>query len=335
MPCFSPKKGFASGFTDEMKTKLKIVPYDTVGLDERGNPTKSYSDAVQTGYFEIPCGHCLGCRQDQAREWSNRLIMEMKYHDSAYFVTLTYDDMHVPVIPSLDSLTGEIVWNGNLKKSDVQMFMKRLRAHRQDDKIRFFAAGEYGPETKRPHYHAILFGLHLGDWSLIESGHSETGQIYYDCPELAKIWRNGFVSIEPANEYTCRYVCSYVTSKVGDAAAESYWQDRGQQPPFSLSSRRPGIGRQYFEDHETEFFDYEKVFIETDNGSVSVKPPRYFKKLMQASDEDAYIKIRDRHLVAMDDTDDAKTEITDLSKIEQIKTIEYNRKQKLKIRNKL
>ena len=117
----------------------------------------------------LPCGQCIGCRIDYSRQWANRCLLELKYHDSAWFCTFTYDDDHVPRTYYPDPETGEAIPALTLQKRDFQLLMKRIRKKFENDKIRFFMSGEYGSQTFRPHYHAILFGLHLDDllWSSI------------------------------------------------------------------------------------------------------------------------------------------------------------------------
>ena len=104
-------------------------------------------------------------------------MLELQYHDSAYFVTLTYDDFHIPKAYYPDPETGEVHTSYTLCKRDFQLWMKRLRKKFSDDKIRFFACGEYGGQTKRPHYHAIVFGLHLND--LVKYKTVKEGDSYY------------------------------------------------------------------------------------------------------------------------------------------------------------
>ena len=127
--------------------------------------------------IQIPCGKCIGCRLEYSRQWANRCMLELQYHDSAYFVTLTYNEEHVP----RTGLHGEM----SLRKRDFQLFMKRLRKKYSDDRIRFYAAGEYGTTTQRPHYHAILFGLHLDDLQVYKSKDSYK---YFTSPGLQRVW---------------------------------------------------------------------------------------------------------------------------------------------------
>lgn len=335
-------KAFPCGKSD--KRPYRITPYKVKGINARGDYvyTDDYSgdETVTRQFIEIPCGHCAGCRADQAKEWSDRLIMESKYcdPDSMYFITLTYDEEHLKRVGYVDKF-GEVIDalksnRGTLDKRDIQLFIKRLRAQRPDDRLRYYICGEYGPQTDRPHCHGIIYGLHLRDWKLVESGKSETGNTYYTCGELERIWGNGFVSIEPANEFTCKYVAQYVTKKIGAKPAQARLE-RGQVPEFSLMSRRPGIGRQYFEDKGDEMFDKEKIFLATLNGSVEIKPPRYFKKLYKNVHEDRYSERVKKLLQRSEDVEDAKTTVTDLDKEKQLLAEESNFSKKLGLRNKI
>ena len=98
--------------------------------------------------MEVPCGKCIECRIHQRKEWSLRLLHEMAYHERSVFLTLTYSDENLP-----DDLS--------ISKRHLQLFLKRLRKQSGRKGIKYFATGEYGESTQRPHYHAIVFGVGL------------------------------------------------------------------------------------------------------------------------------------------------------------------------------
>ena len=112
-------------------------------------------------WHTFPCGKCLQCLKRRASAWSFRLMQEEKRSDSGLFVTLTYDTRSVPITE-----------NGfmTLQKQDVQKFFKRLRKLLPGAKIKYYACGEYGGHTLRPHYHIILFNADAASvasaWSL-------------------------------------------------------------------------------------------------------------------------------------------------------------------------
>lgn len=168
-------------------------------LTENGKPrlrvfgASANIDLNDPELIRIPCGRCIGCRLEYSRQWANRCLLELEYHKEACFVTLTYDDDHVPISRYPDPATGEALPCLTLRKRDFQLFMKRFRKALGDVQIRFFAAGEYGRQTFRPHYHAIIFGWKPKD--LIFYKQSEAGFMYYNSPFMDKIWTG------PLNEY--------------------------------------------------------------------------------------------------------------------------------------
>lgn len=239
----------------------------------------------------IPCGQCAECRAQYARNWANRLLLELQYHDSAYFVTLTYDDAHVPRSVSKDGVP-----HLTLDKRDCQLFFKRLRKAFPDDHIRYFLAGEYGDQTHRPHYHVIVFGLHLNDLVLV--GRNEFNQPYFDSVSLTNVWQKGSITAAAVSWESCCYVARYCMKKLkGDM--RFFYQDVNIVPPFVLMSRKPGLGYQWFLDHP-DFTDHSKINIATATGRRSFRPPRYFEKKLEEIDPDlAKKRAADRELYSL------------------------------------
>lgn len=329
MSCYKPLRGILLGKLDGKKY-VKVVPYDSIEVFK--------PDGSEYESFPLPCGHCVGCRKDQAKEWSNRLLMESLYHDQTYFVTLTYDNDHAHFVDFTNPRTGqffpkETKHQATLCKKDIQLFMKRLRKEYPDDKVRFYAVGEYGGHTFRPHAHLILFGLHIPENEFIPFGKSETGNQYFVLSKLQEIWTYGFSSIEPANEYTMKYVCNYVTKKLG-IHPNDYYTKQGLDPPFSLMSRKPGIGAQYLIDHP-EIMDNDRIVIGTERGVYDFVPPRYFKKSYKEVFPDRY----DEHVQvvskASQDRIDAIEKKTGLGYTEYLKTPEIVAEAKLNRRDKV
>lgn len=145
----------------------------------------------------------------------------MLEHKSAAFTTLTYDEKHLPP---------------TLQKQHLQNFLRRLRKRLKRQKpartIRFFAAGEYGEKTERPHYHAILYGASEADAQIIQEA-----------------WPHGGTYTVRANPKSISYVAGYSAKKYGDQAKakeERVDEETGEvynfQPPFLQMSLKPGIG---------------------------------------------------------------------------------------------
>ena len=303
MVCYHPLSALVVGIKPNGKRELKLLKNDVksdyernpdvfhriVEYDRNGN-FGSINDVIQ-----LPCGQCIGCRLDRSRQWADRCMLELEYHDSAYFVTLTYDDEHVPIHKYVtDYSTGEFDHSLSLNKRDFQLFMKRLRKHFPNDKIRYFAAGEYGTNTLRPHYHAIIFGLHLND--LVPYSRSEQGYQYYNSESFQKCWSDsdgnpiGFAVIGDVTWETCAYTARYIMKKLTGIDA-LYYDMVNIEPEFTLMSRRPGIARQYYDDHP-DIYDHQFINIQTEKGGRKIKPPKYYDKLFDVDQPEKMAEIK-------------------------------------------
>lgn len=273
MPCYHPLTRVCSPGCINLETgKLigNVTKY--VPLDQR-SPDNIYQD--------IPCGQCLGCRIDYSRKWADRLMMEAKHHDHTWFVTLTYDDAHLPFGGRSDPETGEFIeLVPTLRKRDCQLFMKSLRKAVAPQKIRFYCAGEYGEETFRPHMHLIIFGLDLDDLKFYKL--NKLSQPYYTSETLSNAWSNkGYVVVTPATYETMAYTARYVTKKLKGFDGIFYKQ-AGIEPPFSLMSRKPGIAADSF---SAELMEYDNIMLPQGRKAPH---PRYFQKLLERDYPDFY-----------------------------------------------
>ena len=140
MNCEKPLLAISLCFQDNGKRKIKLLP-KRVDFNLRTLRDK-YGDSLIT----IPCGVCLSCRLNRARDWANRCVLEASLRSENAFVTLTYDDSHLP---------------SSLVKAHLQAFIKKLR--NDGHSIRYFGCGERGSLNGRPHYHVILFGYWPSD----------------------------------------------------------------------------------------------------------------------------------------------------------------------------
>lgn len=372
MPCYHPLKGFNIGKTENGKKLLKIVPYSVDHLELINNKfiysynsdieikgktvpfRSSNADKVYRDYVQIPCGQCIGCRMKYAEEWATRLMLELPYHDSAFFVTLTYDDFHLvngctfrgkeqleeerclSYYP--DERTGEAVPCYSLRKRDFQLFMKRLRRQfvRYDDEgnlipIRFYMCGEYGGKTHRPHFHAIIFGLKLDD--LVPYKKNALGQTLYNSESFQKIWSDdngpiGYAVLAEVSWESCAYVSRYVMKKQKGEKATVY-DDFNLQPEFTLMSRDPGIAYQYFEDHP-EIYDFDQINISTLKGGRTVKPPKYFDRIFDDIDSGRFEEVKANRREVAEAITACKMAQTSLPYLEMLAVEEATRKQKVK-----
>lgn len=279
MACYNPMCGEWNGeYTNDGKKKIVIK-------------SKFYHefDAQDINKFQIPCGKCLGCRLDYAKRWSDRMILEYDHTKKAVFITLTYNDDNLPD-PVINEETGEVCFP--LVKLDVSTFMKNLRSRvpyvSRKEKLRFFASGEYGPTTHRPHYHLILFGTDLeeiGNIAGLEfAGKNELKQIYWNSPFLNNVWNKGFVQVSEASYDTMNYVARYTAKK---AQGDSYAKDNGIQEEFSLMSRNPGIGAFYAQEHEDDVRKTKGIYV---SGKKFIHWPSYLIEKVYSDQELSEIK---------------------------------------------
>lgn len=257
--------------------------------NSNGNKTIVFGNPPTRGQWKtvfLPCGQCIGCRLSRSRDWAMRCVHEASLHPANCYLTLTYDDAHVP----WSSVTGE----QTLVKKHLQDFLKRLRFHldKKNVKVRFFACGEYGELTHRPHYHLILFGYDFEDKFFYKL--SKDGQPYYISPMLNEIWSHGDCVVAGVTFESCAYVSRYVTKKItGDAAEEVY---EGIQPEFVNMSRRPGIGSSWFEKYSTDVYPYDEVIIHGNNGTRRMHPPRYYDKLYEQMPGNSLDAIKEKRI---------------------------------------
>lgn len=249
----------------------------------------------------IPCGQCIGCRIRQREDWTTRIELEARGYpkEEVWFITLTYDDEHVP---GMIVKTGEIMrkvqytWKPGEKRpssvqillyEDIQKFLKRLRkAYR--GKLRYFVAGEYGEQTARPHYHMILYGWRPTDLENLYKIHHNG---YYNSKWLENLWGMGQIQIAQAVPETYRYVAGYVTKKMyeidGKKANEYY--ELGQTKPFACMSLKPGLGDHYYQEHKAEI--WRQGYIQCTNGKRA-QIPRYYEKQMEAENPQRLWRIK-------------------------------------------
>lgn len=217
-----------------------------------------------------PCGTCIDCRLDYARQWAIRCVHEAQVTEENSFITLTYNDTYLPK-------------DGSIRKEELQKFMKRLRKEIDPIKVRYFGCGEYGKKYDRPHYHLCLFGYDFPDKEIHKTTfrRKRDPDILYISEMLSTVWKKGFHTIGKVNYKTAGYVARYVTKK-----HMGKWSDYiydGLEPEFALMSRgqkkggKGGIGKPWFKKYWNDC--YPKDFIVL-NGKKQ-RPPKYYDSLLE------------------------------------------------------
>lgn len=298
---------------------------------------------------QVPCGHCIGCQLDRSRQWADRMLCELQSaRGKGIFITLTYAPAKVPFGWYKDNQDC-LHRSYTLDKRDLQGFNKKLRAaydghgHYGDlpvRRIRYYGAGEYGEMTLRPHYHEIIFGLDLADVGAVpavnDAGQvvtNELGHVYYKSKLLEKLWPNGLVSCAEVSWRTCAYVARYVTKKweSGYKTKETY-QFFGVIPEFSIMSRRPGIGAEYFDkwldSHDgMDLLDIAKLSLGDQEGAKQIKVPKYVKRKYRddPNTKEKYAIYAQRAIDASESRIALQLEKTDLDYLELLQVVERNR----------
>ena len=277
--------------------------------------------------LELPCKQCTSCRLERSRQMATRMMHEAAWWEENYarysiFLTLTYNDEHLP-------------YGGMLVKDHVQNFVKRLRRKISPDNFRYYIVGEYGSQCpdheiekcsicgplQRPHYHCILFG-----WT--PPGHREVvgtreGYTVYRSDIIDEAWRK---TVKPGEKKTeigkhewgsvtfesCQYVARYIIDKIvgdEDKVANHYekiiWQtgEIVQLPQeFSIVSKggntgKKGIGYQFYEQHMADIYPYDECPIP---GRSNVgKPPKYYDGHYEKDHPQEMEKIKEARRLAM------------------------------------
>lgn len=273
MPCYHPLHGWAKA---------------------NGAWTSQFSYTQDLPALTIPCNQCVGCRISYTSQWAQRIMHEASLwseENGNSFITLTYNDEFLPRLDDPDKTV-------TLLKRDFQLFMKRLRFHNSDSKIRFYGCGEYGDMSGRPHYHAILFNKRF-DKDKVPFNTKK--KIIYDkkdsfiSQELDDFWKDpktgnsmGYAVLGDCNWDSAAYVARYCMKKInGKRKFDHYlkYVDKStgevfsQQPEFAIMSRGGrkgrGIGYDWIDKYKTQVYSNDYLIV---NGR-KIKPAKYYDKV--------------------------------------------------------
>lgn len=257
MPCETPVRAYqrADGGA------LKFNPPDT----NKGGYTYNALD--------IPCGVCILCRQEQARQWAVRIVHEAQSWKESSFITLTYSDENLPK-------------HGSLRYQDLVRFWKRLR--KQIGSIRYYAVGEYGDQTLRPHYHACLFGQAFTEGRIITR---EKPTRLWTTPTLNEMWGLGNVQVGSLTFETARYTASYVLKKL--TSKKQYVRvDEETGELVKLEQPRPfmskNLGKAWWVNYQAHTTAHDYVVI----SAKKQKPPKAYDRWLGEMDKQKLDEIK-------------------------------------------
>lgn len=257
----------------------------------------------------LACGQCIGCRLERSRQWAIRCMHESRMHKRNAFITLTYDDANIPP-------------GGTLEYRDFQLFMKRLRErerkksksawqesgidNRQHEKITtyhigrygatphapmsFYMCGEYGERTRRPHYHACLFGYDFEDRKHWRTTPAKAK--LYTSQLLNELWGKGHTTIGDVTFESAAYVARYIMKKItGPNASASYEKmdpETGEiikiEPEFTHMSLKNPIGKRWLKKYATDAYPEGRIIIRNQQS----RTPRYYDREYKKMDPLGY-----------------------------------------------
>lgn len=243
-----------------------------------------------TRELNLPCGWCLGCRLDNSRMWALRMMHEARYSTDNYFITLTYSDKNMP-------------FGGDLRYSDLRDFFKRARhlfqgvpspttrrpkrrvVTEDDPAFRYFACGEYGDKTLRPHYHFCAYNFKIDDLRPFKQ--TKTG-MYFTSQSLTETWRHGHVIVVKLDWACAKYVSGYVTKKMNThegvrLLSPETEDEEAQYYTIQRAFQSKGLGLEWYNANKKEVWDLDGCLF---GGKYMVRVPRFYFKQLQRDDPD-------------------------------------------------
>lgn len=280
--------GKASSYVEKHYSDLEslIVDRDTGVLD----------DNAAVPVF-VPCGKCLACRKNKAGEFAVRCYLESlttNFDRCNQFVTFTYDDDNVTDKIDYDHINRTFkeirkYIQERINRYDLEPYtwLDDSRAQKVGSGFRYMVVGELGDRTKRPHFHALLFGLPADFAEMVSPFGHRGGHNLFRSHVLESYWNRGNVIVGDANFGSAFYTAGYALKKAFDIDQS--------RPHFSTN---PGLGYQwYYENLLPEILararrgDFTLPSIQLPKGKVS-PIPHYFLRKLRLTNPLIYDKIK-------------------------------------------
>lgn len=260
-------------------TRPRTVGFRSDGKTISWSP-KNYSKEFAT--FQLPCGKCIECRLEYARNWAIRCVHESKMHPQNSFITLTYSDekltspklqyrdfqlfamrLRSKIRADLRKKIGKINWS--------QMDLSEKKAIYDANQIGIFVTGEYGDKTKRPHWHAIIFNWQPPD--PVPKYRSHRGDQVWSSESLTKLWGHGIAEFGSVTFHSAGYCARYAAKKLSHGSDNDH-----DFHPISKKSTRHAIGKKFLEKYYEDVFNHGYIIL-PDGTQTTI--PRYYEKWLQ------------------------------------------------------
>lgn len=171
-------------------------------------------------------------------------MLESLLNEDNSFLTLTYEDTRIE-----NSSTGF----PTLNPTHLKNWLKRFRKEISPLKIRYYAVGEYGDQTQRPHYHVALFNYPTCRFG--RTRHSRVGHkvCCAQCEMVYQTWGYGNIDLGGLSAESAAYVAGYVTKKMTSKLDHRL---NGRYPEFARMSLKPGIGGDFMHDVASSLMEF-------------------------------------------------------------------------------
>ena len=293
-------------------------------LDTMNNNTRKKGRGFL--YEQIPCQHCWACKLNYSAQWATRIMVECLSSEHNYFITFTYDDLHIP-IPETSEYNGQTfvndgTWLGSLFPEDITKFMNSLRKYferKGHTGIKYFYAGEYGETTKRPHYHMILMNCPLDITQFYDFHIDGRCKEHWKSHEIERYWDQGMIDIGEVEFASAAYVARYCMKKITDNTDKITYYENGMLPEFVRMSRRPGIGSNYYNNNWKAIYENDKLYVKNFHGeTIEVKPPKAWDKKFKESHPQEWFNIKRSREEGAERSRKLIQEMTDMSDLQML-----------------
>ena len=164
---------------------------------------------------------------------------------------------------------------------------------------------------------------------------NNAGDAIYQCTEIEEIWGKGFITIAHLSWETAAYTARYIMKKQFGKEAENYYLSKAKNPEFTVMSRKPGIGLNYYEKHKDDIYKNDEIAIPRKSGAIMITPPRIFDKKFELEEKEKMRLIKTKRKINLNRNEISKyeqnhrnpqeqREIEERSKIEKAKTLIRN-----------
>lgn len=289
---------------------LRKVQDKNEELERKGSPLR---------YQLIPCKNCFACQLKYSAEWAARIMWECRRSEHNYFITITYDEEHLPIYESFKYIDqdgqeeiyqNDGTWSGTLEPEDMTRFINSLRKYfeRKGIKdIKYFYCGEYGNQVRnsmgfRPHYHMILMNCPLDITQFYDTYlDNKQKKFHWKSKELDRLWKKGMIDVGEVEFNSAAYVARYCMKKLmlrGYYNKQDYAKN-GKIPEFIRMSRRPGIGMRYYDENKEKIYENDNVILKTIHNNTAVfKPPKAFDNKFKEQFPERWAEIQESRQAA-------------------------------------